>query len=178
MNFIAFITLVIVAALLAVIFHHPTRAYFKDALHNLKAAPRAIACNIGEGTHEQSISKASDAAHSVRHLLVKFGSDSDHYALATAAAVPLGTVPDEVAAGEVGEARAIFLLGKGSTKKMIANEAIDAGEAVFAAAAGKVQDLPAGAGTYYQVGYALTAAAADNDVIEVQDHAPIKLVIP
>ena len=57
---------------------------------------------------------------------------------------------------------AVELLGvTRKTRPMIASEAITAGQAVFTAASGKVQDLPVASGTYYQVGTALTAAAAD-----------------
>jgi len=132
--------------------------------------------NIGEGTHCGSISKKADAAIATRNLLVKFGSDGDHVAACGANDIPLGPVDDEAEAAE--DFINVRLLGvDGMTQLMVASEAITAGEAVFTAANGKVQDLPGGAGTYYQVGYALTAAGADGDVIEVQHCAPIKTVV-
>lgn len=42
---------------------------------------------------------------------------------------------------------------------------IEAGADIYQAAAGKVQALPVGAGTYRKVGVAIESAAADGDVI-------------
>lgn len=127
------------------------------------------------GTHEKAIGRFTDAAIATRHLLFKQGSDADHIVVCGANAIPLGTVADEATAAE---ARVhINLLGKGPTKRMVASEAISAGEQVYTAANGKVQDLPGAAGTYYLVGTALTAAAADGDVIEVSDCAPVATVV-
>lgn len=136
-----------------------------------------IACNIAEGTHDQALSKLTDAAITVRHYLYKFGSDAQHIAVMAATSdVPLGTVPDEASAAE--EAVSVQLLGKGPTKKMVASEAMTVGDEVFTTATGKVQDRPAGAGTYWCIGIALTAAGADGDIIEVQDCVPVRVVIP
>jgi len=60
---------------------------------------------------------------------------------------------------------------------MTASEAITAGEDVYTAAAGKAQDLPVAAGTYYHVGRALTAATGDGVEIEVETCVPEKLVV-
>lgn len=142
-----------------------------------RAPLTAYFANVAEGTHCGSISKKADAVNATRHLLVKFGTDADHYAICGANAIPLGTVPDEADAIE--DLNQILLLGvTDETVLMIASEAIAVGVAVYTAANGKIQDLPAGAGTYYHVGYALTASAADGDKIEVQHCAPIKTVIP
>jgi len=131
---------------------------------------RLSACNVAEGTHAGSITRKTDAAIATRHLLVKVGSDADHIAACGASEVPIGTVPDEAAAAE--ENVEVALLGSApSSRKMVASEAITAGEKVYTAASGKVQDLPTDAGTYYCVGTALTPASADGDVIEV-DPAP------
>lgn len=127
------------------------------------------------GTHEKAIGRFTDAAIATRYLLFKKGSDADHIAVCGAADVPLGTVADEATAAE--QRVHVNLLGKGPTKKMVASEAIAAGVEVFTAAGGKIQDLPAGAGTYRCVGVSVTAAAADGDVIEVNDCAPIKTVV-
>lgn len=136
---------------------------------------RPSACNVGGGTHAGSITRKTDAAIAARHLLVKVGTDADHVAACGASEVPIGTVPDEASAAE--ENVEVALLGAApSTRKMVASEAIDAGEKVYTAASGKVQDLPAGAGTYYCVGTALTAAAADGDEIEV-DPAPAERTV-
>jgi hypothetical protein len=138
---------------------------------------RLVACNVAEGTHTDSVSKLTDAAIATRHLLYRRGSDDNHIAASAAsdALPPLGPVADEAAAAE--EYVAVQLLGKGSTKLMIASEAMTVGDEVWTAAAGKVQDRTAAAGTYWIVGTALTAAGADGDIIEVQDCVPIRITV-
>jgi hypothetical protein len=123
-------------------------------------------------THETTIRRTNDAAVTARHLLWQQGSTDGGIAVCTATTCPLGTVDNTETSTGVGQT--VNLLGKGGTKKMVANEAITAGEQVFTAAAGKVQDTPTGA-TVYLVGTALTAAAADGDIIEVLDCPPVKL---
>ncbi len=138
------------------------------------------AVNIGEGTYaeKKTLTINSTIAAGTHYLLVKLTSASAGN-LCGANEIPLGTLADLQAGGHTsGEQGTVSLLGKGPTKLMVANEAITIGEQVFAAASGKVQDLPTASGTHYAVGWALTTAAADGDIIEVQDHAPVKLVIP
>lgn len=137
---------------------------------------RLLANVFTEGVHDASKTVKLDATVTVRNLLYKKGSDDAHVAVCAATAdVPLGVIDDEgVAEDEV----ALLILGKGPTKKMVASEAIAVGDVLFTTTTGKVQNAPgAGAATYYQVGLALTAAAADGDVIEVADCTPIKLVM-
>ena len=121
--------------------------------------------NIAEGTHECAITKKADAVISTRFLLGKDGDDDDSIAVCGASDIPLGVITDEATA--IDDRVAVQLLGHGPTQRMVASEAITVGEHVYTAASGKVQDLPAGAGTYYEVGLALTPAAADGDIIEV-----------
>lgn len=129
--------------------------------------------NIAEGTHEGSITRKTDAAVSTRYLLAKQGTDADHVAACGAAEVPLGVFTDEASAAE--EYTAVELIGVTKrTVLMVASEAIDAGEQVFTAASGKVQDTTVGANTTYLVGTALTAATADGDLIEVASCGPVK----
>ena len=122
-------------------------------------------------THETSVRRTNDAAVTARHLLWKKGSADGGVAICTAGDCPLGTI-DNTETG-TGDGQTVLLLGKGATKKMIASEAITAGEQVFTAADGKVQDTPTGA-TVYLVGTALTAGSTD-EVIEVQDCVPVKM---
>jgi hypothetical protein len=79
----------------------------------------------------------------------------------TAADIPLGTIDNTET--DTGINHTVLLLGHGSTRKMVASGIIAYGAQVYTAAGGKV----ASTGTY-PVGQALTAAGADNDIIEVQ----------
>ena len=123
-------------------------------------------------THDANVRRTNDAAVTARHLLWQQGSTDGGVAVCIATTCPLGTIDNTETATGVGQN--VLLLGKGPTKKMVASEAITAGEQVFTAAAGKVQDTPTGA-TVYLVGTALTAAGADGDIIEVADCTPVKL---
>ena len=69
------------------------------------------------------------------------------------------------AAAAADEAVPVRLLGSSGTEEMIASKAIDIGEEVFQAAAGKVSDAH-GTGAR-RIGIAVSAAAADDDKIEV-----------
>lgn len=124
-------------------------------------------------THECSITRTNDAAVTARHLLWKQGSTDAGVALCGASDVPLGTI-DNVESS-TGLRQSVLLLGHGPTKKMVASEAITAGELVYTAASGKVQDQPSGA-TVHLVGVALTAAGADGDIIEVATCVPVRNV--
>jgi hypothetical protein len=126
-------------------------------------------------THEGTITRTNDAAVTARHLLWSTGAAAGGVAVNTASTIPMGTIDNTESS--TGVRQTIHLLGKGSTKKMVASEAITEGERVFGAAAGKVQDLPAGAGTYYCVGIALTGASNDGEIIEVLDCVPIPVVV-
>lgn len=145
------------------------------ALKNHKGANFLFA-NIAEGVHECSRTLLADAAQTTRYLLVAQGTDGNHFAVCGVADIPIGVCTDEPAAAE-DPADIAFLNATNKTVRMVASEAITKDEAVFTAASGKVQDEPATAGTYYLVGYARSAAAADGDVIEVEPCVPIKLVV-
>jgi hypothetical protein len=125
--------------------------------------------NIAEGTHEDGLTGYADAAITTRHLLYKRGVAANTFAVAGADDVILGTIADEVATADIAAVPVTLqLLGKGSTKRMVASEAMaTTGVPVFAAASGKI--ALAGA---RQVGVLLTTAAADGDVVEVQDLLP------
>ncbi len=171
---ILFIAVCLLGALL------PIRS-LRSGLHGIsKIRPRArmSLANIGSGTHENARSYFADAALTVRYLLVAVGTDAEHCAIAAADSIPIGTVPDTVATADIAsESKAVELLGiSNKTMLMVPSEALSAGEEVYTAADGKIQDLPTGAGTYYSVGYALEVGAADIPC-EVLHHSPRKLIV-
>lgn len=139
--------------------------------------PRYEFCNIAEGTHPTGcITKLADVALTRRHLLVKIGTDADHIAINTASDIALGVVDDKAEAAE--DAVNVQLLGqKEGTILMVAGAAIAAGAMVVGTAAGKVITLPASTGTYYILGRALAAAAADGDEVEIAHSFPIQRVV-
>lgn len=132
---------------------------------------------LGDGIHLDGVlAKKADAALTVRHYLVKVGSDADHVAVIAAASdEPLGVCIDEAEAAE--DPVSVKLLGacKG-TVLMVANETITAGEDVYSGTDGRVQDLPASVGTYWKVGRSVTASTADLE-IEVEPCTPRKVVV-
>ena len=130
--------------------------------------------NLFEGIHDQAKTFALDAAVSTRYLLGTLGTDVNHIAVAGAADFPLGVINDE---GSIGDSIAVGLLGKGPTKRMSPSGPIAAGAEVYTDAGGQVQALPTAPGTYWNVGVALTAASGAGDDLEVNDRAPVKLVI-
>lgn len=93
---------------------------------------------------------------------VKLASDGT-IAAAGLAEKEIGTAL--VPAFAAGDDVAVKLSSAPGTHKMIAKEAIACGARLYTEAGGKVQDTAEA--TAYQVGTALTAAAAENDIIEV-----------
>jgi len=111
-----------------------------------------------------------------RFLLVKFGSDVGHIAVAGVADKPLGICSDEAEGAE--EPVAVQFLGAtNETRKCVVSEAIALTDDLYQAAGGKVSNLPAGSGTYWKVGRPLQAAAGDGEVIEFESHAPVAVVV-
>ena len=118
--------------------------------------------NIAEGTYACSKSYLTSAAITVRHRLYKAGADDSHIAVCTASDVPIGVVADEATAAE--QYVSVDLLGKGSTKRMVAAGALTRGDILYAAADGEVNS----SGTYV-VGVALTTVTTQGDIVEVAD---------
>ncbi|MBO7391128.1 MAG: DUF2190 family protein [Verrucomicrobia bacterium] len=127
--------------------------------------------------HGYAITKYSTGSISQRWLLGQLHTDTTQIKpCALASAMPLGIITDEASAA--GETVAVELLGAiPGTIRAVAAGAVSAGEAVYTAASGRVQSLPSAAGTYYQVGVSLTAAAASGDEIEIITCVPRKLVV-
>lgn len=100
-----------------------------------------------------------------RHLLV-YQTAAGTVDTATASTPALGTVDNITTAASEGVT--VLFLGKGDTKKVVASEAISVDAKVYQAAGGKV----ATTGTLF-IGYALTASAADGDILELNDRKPV-----
>lgn len=112
---------------------------------------------------------AAEVTISTRYLLVQKGAADNGFIVNVATTRPWGPVLDEPTSGDKA---AVFGLGAAAgTTKMVANAAITAGALVYTAAAGKVS--PTFGATLYMVGRAVTAAAADGDVIEVLPNFPL-----
>lgn len=135
--------------------------------------------NVAEGIHgDGNISKKADAVQALRHALVKIGSDIDHVAVTTAnTEIPLGVCNDEAAA--IDDAINVQILG--ATKGTIlvrAHAAIDAGDLLVPAAAGRVQTIDGlTTVTTYIVGRALNAATTQDDLVEMAPCLPNQRVI-
>lgn len=145
----------------------------KNGMHN----GRIIAANVGEGISPTGMLPGlrADAAHSKRYLLVKHGTDENHLAVCGASDWPLGVCPDQPAAAEDPAACAALGATLG-TMLMQASEALAITDEVYTAANGEVQNLPAGAGTYYKVGRPYKAVGAAGPV-QVIPCYPVKVVV-
>lgn len=126
-----------------------------------------------------TLTRTAEAALS-KYGVVTEGTDIGEVNVCGASGIPIGVAyiegSDESMVAD--DLVTVHRFASGEPCWVIANEAITRGEAVFTAASGKVQDLPASAGTYYQVGYALTASAADGDLIQISPCSPLKTVVP
>lgn len=118
-------------------------------------------------THGPTMSRTNDVAVTARHLLWADGATpGTTVALATATTPALGTIDNtETSTGLI---QAILMLGMGSTKKMVASEAMaTVGVRVYQAASGKI----ALTGVLC-VGVLRSVAGADGDIVEVDDIKP------
>jgi hypothetical protein len=106
----------------------------------------------------------NDVAIATRHLLW-YLSGAGTAAIADATTPAAGTI-DNIETS-TGYAQKLLMLGRGHAKKMVASEAIAVNADVYQAAGGKV----AGSGTIY-LGKAVTASAADGDLLIVADGTP------
>lgn len=123
-------------------------------------------CNIAEVRHIDGIigNWTADAAHTLRYLVVKRGATAISTAICGAADVPIGISQDQP---EIGVAHAVRVFSARGTTFVVASAAIAQDALVEPAANGKVAALGAGAGTHHVLGRALTAAAADGDLVEL-----------
>lgn len=133
---------------------------------------REECCNVNAnvGTHANGIiSLECETAALTRYKLVQKGTAGNQIIANVATTRPWGVVLDEPAVGDIA---AVQLLGcSQGTVKMVANAAIAVGDLCYTAAAGKVS--PTYGATLFLVGRAVTAAAADGDIIEVAHMFPL-----
>lgn len=142
-----------------------------------------FAANIGEGFHDDGrLTLFPDAAITSRYLLVKFGSDGSHIAIAGAADIPLGICTDstDVQTGDITKPLTVNVLGAvRGTQRGVAAGVIVPGAFISPAANGQVQTLPATTGTYYIIGrYVGTVNAAANTYAEFTPCLPTQRIVP
>ncbi|KAF0093437.1 MAG: hypothetical protein E1N59_2838 [Puniceicoccaceae bacterium 5H] len=150
---------------------------FAFAVFYVRNRDSIIACNVAPPNEIEygAVTRVAEEALTLASCLVTQGTADNEVAICAANEVPLGVVDATAALGDFCTVR--LLAGKPVGKRMIASEEIAADEPVYVAAAGKVQNEPAAAGTYYRIGRARTAATADGDEIIVETHAPVKVVV-
>ncbi len=125
------------------------------------------------GTHaRRRITRKADAVLTDHNLLVKEGTDADHFALNGAGEKPLGTCPDMP--DTVEESYTVQLLGGPDTDIMVAGAAVAHGDELYPMANGRVgNEATVGAGATYRVGRALSAATEAGEEIEVEGEKPV-----
>lgn len=122
------------------------------------------------GTHATGVvPMRAEVTITTRYLLVQKGTAADGIIVNVAATRPWGVCLDEPTSGNTA---AVAILGCApGTQKMRASKAIAAGVKVFTTAGGKITDTHA-TGAFF-VGRAVTAAAADGDLLEVAHCFPL-----
>lgn len=122
------------------------------------------------GTHANGvIPLVAEVTMTTRYLLVQKGTAADGIIVNVATTRPWGVCLDEPTSGNKA---AVALLGCAEgTLKVRANAAITVGQMVYTAAGGKVS--PTYGATLFLVGRAVTAAAADGDLIEIAHCFPM-----
>lgn len=105
------------------------------------------------------------AAISNKRLVALVVADGEVIHATEAYSTPVIGVADYAVADA--ELVAVRTLSEDGTLEVTASGAITAGDAVYCDDAGKIQALPAAAGTYCRVGFAIEAATADGDIVEV-----------
>lgn len=112
---------------------------------------------------------AAEVTIATRYLLVGPGAAAGGFIVNIATTRPYGVCLDEPTSGNKA---AVGLLGcMPGTARMVANAAIAVGDKVYTAAGGKVS--PTYGATLFLCGRAMTAAAADGDIIEVAHCFPM-----
>lgn len=127
-----------------------------------------------------NIAKIPDAAFASRYLIAKRGTDVDHIDLCGVGDIPLGIVTDETGTTAdltvpLNVAHFGAIIG---TQRVQAAAAVALDAQVVSGAAGQARTLPGASGTYYIIGRAIQAAAAQNDQFEIAPCYPIQRVVP
>ncbi len=144
-----------------------------------------LAANIAEGTREFD-SLVPDVAVPARCLLVKRGSDPQHFAIAGAGDRPIGVCEDQTSTAGValpGLALRVSRLGISTRGKRVAvNSAVAQDDLLVPAANGYAQTLPTATGTYWVIGNAEQAGAASGvastpTIIEFIGCLPYKVTV-
>jgi hypothetical protein len=122
---------------------------------------------------------ASSAAFTQRYLLCKYAGDG-LVDVCGASDTPYGVVPDmnPTTDTDLSYPLPVNLLGLNEdSERMIASAAITAQSLVVPAAGGQIQALPSGAGTYWVVGRAVTAAINSGDQVNVIPCFPFQVTV-
>jgi hypothetical protein len=131
---------------------------------------------LGDGVHEGAVPTVLEAAVTVENLLLQRGTASNGSIINVQANRPWGIAKEE---GVIGDTISMEPLGLGGpTTLLVASGVIPSGSRLATDNGGKVRVLPVAAGTYWVVGYALTAATGDNDVVECVTMVPMQVVVP
>lgn len=109
-----------------------------------------------------SFTVATGGVESAR--LVKLSSGEITHNTETSTDDPIGVT---TYAATAGEQAVVNSLSTGGTLEMTAAGAVTSGNDVYAAADGKIQELPGDTGDYRKIGIALQDASGDNSKIEV-----------
>ena len=144
--------------------------------HSLCFGRREECANVAStvGTHENGILPCiAEVTFASRYLLAQKGTADTGIIINIATTRPWGVCLDEPTYDSSKTTKAaVAMLGcSDGTLKMVANAAVTVGQLLYTAAAGKVS--PTYGATLYMVGRALTPAAADGDIIEVQHMFPL-----
>lgn len=176
----------IIAALLIPLLYAAGKAFTQAKPGSLRSIKRTFGLHAGimqinaltDGIHPNGElgHLLADAAHTLRYLVVRRGSDANHFALGTASAEPLGICMDVPSAAEETGSVALFGVTPG-TLLAVGSEAIAADADVYCAASGQLQDRPAVAGSYFKVGKAITACTGAGLPFELAHHRPVRVSI-
>lgn len=140
------------------------------AFHHRKAAELANNAILVSTTPKGRATAVADAAFTSRYLVAKRGAYTYSIAVAGQGDIPYAVVPDMTPTTDtdLSYPLPVNLLGLNEdTERMIASGAIAVDALLTTDAAGQVRTVPAAAGTYWVLGKAKTAAAAQNDQVEV-----------